>query len=195
MFQIGLTGGIAAGKSVVARRLVELGAVLIDSDALAREVVAPGTTGLAGIAAAFGPGVIAEDGSLDRAALGAIVFADAGARETLNGITHPAIRARSRAIIAEQAPDAVIVHDIPLLVETGQAAKFDNVLVAEAEPDVRIERMTTLRGMAPEDAERRIAAQASNAERRAVADAIIDTNGSLERTIEQVDAYWAALPR
>jgi dephospho-CoA kinase len=194
MFQIGLTGGIAAGKSVVARRLVELGAILIDSDALAREVVAPGTAGLAAIAEAFGASVIAADGTLDRPALGAIVFSDEAARETLNGITHPAIRARSREIIAGQAPDAVIVNDIPLLVETNQQSKFDSVLVVEAEPATRVDRMTRLRSMDPADAERRIAAQATNAARRAIADVVIDTNGTLEQTRAQVDAYWASLP-
>jgi dephospho-CoA kinase len=194
MFQIGLTGGIAAGKSVVAKRLVEHGAVLIDSDALAREVVAPGTAGLAAIAQAFGPTVLSADGSLDRPALGAIVFSDENARETLNGITHPAIRARSAEILAAQSPDAVIVHDIPLLLEVGRATSFDSVLVVEAEPETRVERMTALRGMDRADAERRIAAQASNAERRAIADVVIDTNGTIEHTLEQVDAYWAALP-
>jgi dephospho-CoA kinase len=195
MIQIALTGGIASGKSTVAKRLVELGAVLIDSDVLAREVVAPGTDGLAEIEREFGSSVIAPDGSLDRAALGAIVFSDADARETLNGITHPAIRARSRELVEAADDAAVVVHDIPLLVETASArlGSFDHVLVVEADDATRLDRLVSLRGMPREDAERRIASQATNAERRAIATAVIDSNGSLGDTILQVDDYWQAI--
>lgn len=195
MIQIALTGGIASGKSTVAKRLVELGAVLIDSDVLAREVVAPGTDGLAAIEREFGASVIAADGSLDRAALGAIVFSDSGARETLNGITHPAIRARSRELVEAADDAAIVVHDIPLLVETASArlGSFDHVLVVEADDATRLDRLVTLRGMSRADAERRIASQASNAERRAIATAVIDSNGSLDDTLRQVDEYWQAI--
>jgi dephospho-CoA kinase len=196
MLQIALTGGIAAGKSTVAKRLVELGAVLIDSDALAREVVEPGTTGLAAIEREFGASVISPDGTLNRPALGAIVFSDAVARETLNGITHPAIRARSKELVAAAADDAVIVHDIPLLFETARERlqRFDRVLVVEAEDARRLDRLVTLRGMTPEEAERRIASQASNADRRSIATTVIDSNGSVDDTLRQVDAFYSSLP-
>lgn len=192
MLQIALTGGIAAGKSTVASRLVEHGAILVDSDVLAREVVAPGTDGLAAVEAAFGSSVIAADGSLDRAALGAIVFSDESARDTLNGITHPRIRARSRQLVAEASYSAVIVHDIPLLFETARERldSFDRVLVVEADDSTRLERLVTLRGMTVVEAERRIASQATNAERRSIATDVIDSNGSLENTKRQVDEFW-----
>ncbi len=195
MYLIGLTGGIASGKSAVAERLAGHGAVVVDADRLAREVVAPGTAGLAAIMERFGDGVIGRDGSLDRAALGSIVFSDREALEALNGITHPAIRARTSELIAEaiaQDPHAVIVHDIPLLVETTaqDSRNFDIVVVVEAEPETRIERLVELRGMTRAEAERRIAAQASNAERRSIADVVIDSNGTLEETLRQADALW-----
>jgi len=195
MIQIALTGGIASGKSTVAKRLVELGAVLIDSDVLAREVVAPGTDGIAAIEQEFGSSVIAADGSLDRAALGAIVFSDATARETLNGITHPRIRARSRELVEAADDSAIVVHDIPLLVETARERlhHFDHVLVVEAADDTRLDRLVTLRGMPRDDAARRIASQASNADRRSVATAVIDSNGTLDDTLRQVDEYWQSI--
>jgi dephospho-CoA kinase len=198
MRRIGLTGGIASGKSAVAGRLEQLGAVVIDADRVAREVVEPGEPALAQIAEAFGPDVLREDGALDRAALGAIVFADREKLSVLNGITHPAIAERtlSRFAAAEAAdPRAVVVYDVPLLVEgsPGRSYGFDTVVVVEAAPEERVRRMVELRGMDRAEAERRIASQASDADRRAVADHVIDANGSLEHTLEQVDALWPAL--
>ena len=193
---IGLTGGIASGKSTIARRLAEHGAVVIDADRIAREVVEPGQPALEAIAERFGHGVIAADGTLDRAALGAIVFADEDARLALNGITHPAVlRAsteRFRAA-AEADPDAVVVYDVPLLVESANAYPFDLVVVAHASGEVRVERLVELRGMDRAEAERRIRSQASDDERLAVADVVIDTDGSLGRTLEQTDALWERL--
>ena len=196
MLQIALTGGIAAGKSTVAQRLVELGAVLIDSDALAREVVEPGTPGLAAIEREFGASVISPDGTLNRPALGAVVFSDTDAREKLNGITHPAIRARSKELVDAAADDAVIVHDIPLLFEVARERlrTFDRVLVVEADDDRRLERLVSLRGMPRDEAERRIASQASNADRRSIATTVIDSNGTVEDTLRQVDEFYSSLP-
>jgi dephospho-CoA kinase len=195
---IGLTGGIASGKSTVARRLAEHGAVVVDADALAREVVQPGTPGLAEIERVFGASVIASDGSLNRPALGAIVFADAAKRELLNGITHPAIW--NRAIELFQAaerdnPDAVVVYDVPLLAEAAEdrPMTFDRVVVVHADIATRIERLVELRGMSRAEAESRLRAQASDADRLAFADVVIDSNGTLEHTLEQVDALWADL--
>lgn len=191
--RIALTGGIAAGKSTVGARLAELGAVVIDADGLAREAVAPGSEGLARIAESFGPAVIAEDGSLDRAALGAIVFADPERRRELEDITHPVVRrlAAERMSAAESAdPNAVVVYDVPLLVESGPDHGFELVVVAHAPAAVRIERMVALRGMDPAEAERRVGAQASDAERLAIADVVIDTDGTLDATLEQVDRLW-----
>jgi dephospho-CoA kinase len=196
MLQIALTGGIAAGKSTVSARLAEHGAIVVDSDVLAREVVAPGTDGLAAIEAAFGSSVISDDGSLDRAALGAIVFSDAAARDTLNGITHPRIRARSKQLVAEASADAVIIHDIPLLFETARERlhSFDRILVVEADDATRLNRLVTLRGMAVDEAERRIASQATNADRRSIATDVIDSNGTRDETLRQVDEFWGSLP-
>ncbi|OUE27743.1 dephospho-CoA kinase [Clavibacter michiganensis] len=193
---IGLTGGIAAGKTVVADRLAELGAVRIDADRLAREVVEPGTPALAQIARRFGPGVIAADGSLDRPALGAVVFQDPDARRDLEAITHPAVRALSTqrmAAAGEADPDAVVVYDIPLLVESGRVDEFDRVVVVHAPRAERIRRLVELRGMPVEEAERRIASQASDEDRLAVADDVIDSGVSLESTLAQTDRLWANL--
>ncbi|GER23431.1 dephospho-CoA kinase [Zafaria cholistanensis] len=193
MLDIGLTGGIAAGKSAVATRLAELGAVLIDADRLARAVVEPGTPGLAAIAEAFGPGVIAPDGTLDRAALGALVFADASARERLNGIVHPLVRAAAlerRAQAAQAAPDAVVVEDIPLLAESGQAHRFALVITVQAPLAERIRRMVRDRGMAESDARARIAAQATDGERAAIADVVLENSGTLEELRAAVDRVW-----
>ena len=190
MLNVGLTGGIAAGKTAVARRLVELGAVLIDADAIAREVVEPGTEGLERIVAAFGPGILAADGSLDRPSLGALVFADATERAKLNAIVHPLVRAEA-ARRAEAAPEgAVIVQDIPLLVESGQESAFDLVLVIEAPLEERVRRMVDDRGMAEADARARIAAQATDGQRAAVADAVIVNSGSLETLHRHIDEFW-----
>jgi dephospho-CoA kinase len=193
---IGLTGGIAAGKTVVADRLAELGAVRIDADRLAREVVEQGTPALAEIVRRFGPGVIRADGSLDRAALGAVVFQDPDARRDLESITHPAVRALSARRMAEAGeadPDAVVVYDIPLLVESGRVDEFDRIVVVHAPREERIRRLVELRGMAAEEAERRIALQASDEDRLEVADDVIDSGVSLESTLAQTDRLWANL--
>ncbi|RIJ59983.1 dephospho-CoA kinase [Clavibacter phaseoli] len=193
---IGLTGGIAAGKTVVADRLAELGAVRIDADRLAREVVEPGTPALAEIARRFGPGVIAPDGSLDRPALGAVVFQDLDARRDLEAITHPAVRALSAARMAaagEADADAVVVYDIPLLVESGRVDEFDRIVVVHAPREERIRRLVELRGMSPEEAESRIASQAADEDRLAVADVVVDSGVSLASTLAQTDRLWANL--
>lgn len=195
MLRIGLTGGIASGKSVVTARLAELGAVVVDADALAREVVEPGTPGLAAIREAFGEGVIRPDGSLDRPALGALVFADDGRRRTLNAIVHPLVRSAAAAIVAAAPQDAVVVQDIPLLVETGQQGDFDLVVVVDAPDDVRVARMLEHRGMTEEDARARIAAQASRDERNAAADVILENTGTRDQLLEQVDALWENVAR
>jgi dephospho-CoA kinase len=196
MFLIALTGGIASGKSLVATRLAELGAVLVDADVLAREVVEPGTAGLVAIAAEFGTAVIAGDGSLNRPALGAIIFADAAKREKLNAITHPAVWKRAKELFddANSAdPHAVVVYDVPLLVEASgkRPLTFDLIVVVDAAQETRVERMIELRGMTRDDAESRLRSQASDADRLAVADVVIDNNGSLAETLEQVDALWS----
>lgn len=185
--RVGLTGGIGAGKSAVAARLVEHGAVLIDSDVLAREVLAAGTPGLDRVVERFGPGVLDAQGALDRPTLGAIVFTDPQARADLNAIVHPLVRLRSAELAAETPPGALVVHDVPLLVETGQAGSFDLVVVVEADPDVRVARLWADRGMDEEQARARIAAQATDAERRAVADVVLDNSGTREDLLAAVD--------
>ncbi|NYD66241.1 dephospho-CoA kinase [Agromyces atrinae] len=194
MYVIALTGGIASGKSTVARRLVEHGAVLIDSDVLARRVVEPGTPGLAAIREAFGPEVLRPDGTLDREALGARIFHDDEARRTLNAIVHPAVKelgARLRAEAVAANPAAIIVHDIPLLVESGRADEpFDLVIVTEAPKKTRIARLVDERGLDPVHADARVESQATDEERRAIADVVIDTSGSIAKTMSQVDAVW-----
>lgn len=193
---IALTGGIAAGKSTIARRLAEHGAVHIDADQLAREAVLPGTPALAQIVDRFGSEVLTEAGDLDRPALGGIVFGDPEALAALNAIVHPAVRRLAAQRIAEAGdadPDAVVVYDVPLLAEDGGAPAYDLVVVAAAHPEVRLHRLVDLRGMAPEEAAARIASQASEEERRAIADVLIDTGGSEAETIAQVDALWQRL--
>ncbi len=170
MLKIGLTGGIGAGKSEVSRLFAAHGAVIVDSDVIAREVVAPGTDGLAAVVAEFGPQVLREDGELDRPALGAVVFADPERLKALNAIVHPLVRARSAELEAAAAPDAVVVHDVPLLAENGLASLFDLIVVVDAADEVRIDRLVRLRGMAEEEARARMAAQASRADRLAIAD-------------------------
>ena len=190
MLRIGLTGGIGSGKSTVSRLLAGHGAVIVDADAIAREVVAPGTPGLAAVVDAFGSGVLAADGSLDRPALAGVVFADPEARRRLDGIVHPLVRARATEVTAAAAPDAVVVNDVPLLVETGQAASYDLVLVVEADPDTRVARLVQ-RGLTAEDARARMAAQATDEQRRAVADVVIDNSGTPEQLEAQVGRLWA----
>ncbi|MEV6268622.1 dephospho-CoA kinase [Kribbella sp. NPDC051936] len=195
MLRVGLTGGIGAGKSAVSSRLAARGAVVIDSDVLAREVVARGTDGLGEVVAAFGPGVLTADGELDRPALGKIVFGDEAARRRLEAIIHPRVRARAAQIEAGAAADAIVVHDIPLLVETGQAGGFDVVLVVDVPVEVQVERLTAQRGMADEEAERRIASQASREDRLAVADVVVDNAGTLADLERRLDEVWATLER
>lgn len=187
---VGLTGGIASGKSTVSRRLEERGAVHIDADLLAREVVEPGTPALAEIQKRFGDGVISPDGRLDRAALGSIVFADPEALSALNGIVHPAVRQRTGELIAEAGerdPDAIVVYNVPLLVEAQVPHPFDLIVVTHAPRDVRIDRLVRLRGSSEQDARRRVDAQASDEERLARADVVIDTAGSIAHTVQQAD--------
>lgn len=186
---MGLTGGIGAGKSTVAERLVELGAVLIDSDILAREVIAPGTAGLARVAETFGTGVVDPAGGLDRQAMAELVFADPGARARLEGIIHPLVRRRSAELAAAAAADAIVVNDVPLLVEVGLAPTFDLVVVVEAPRTVRLERLTA-RGLPAEQAAARINAQTSDEARRVAADAVIDNSGDLDRIRAAVDLLW-----
>lgn len=193
---IALSGGIAAGKSTIARRLSELGAVHIDADQLAREAVEPGSSGLRAIRQRFGDEVIAPDGSLDRARLGELVFSDRAALADLNRIVHPEVRRLGAQYIAaaEAAdPDAVVIYDVPLLAESEVPMDWDLVVIADAPVETRIKRMTELRGMSREDAERRVANQASDEARRKLADVIIDTSGSEQHTVEQTDALWGRL--
>lgn len=190
MLSIGLTGGIASGKSVVASRLAELGAVLIDADLLAREVVEPGTPGLDEVADAFGDRVLDKDGTLDRAALGEVVFDDQQARERLNAIIHPRVRAEASRRIAAAPADAIVVQDIPLLVETGRQAAFQLVIVVEAPESMRLARMVSNRDMTERQAASRIQAQADDHQRRAAADVLIDNSAGLEDTLAAVDGLW-----
>ena len=166
------------------------GAVVIDADRIAREVVEPGTPGLAAVVDAFGEQVLRDDGSLDRPALAAVVFADPEARRTLDGLVHPLVRARAAELAAAAPDDAVVVHDVPLLVETGQAASYDVVLVVQADPEVRVRRLVQ-RGLSEEDARARIAAQATDEQRRAVADVVLDNDGTEEELAAQVERFWA----
>jgi dephospho-CoA kinase len=189
VLRIGLTGGIGSGKSTVSALLAARGAVIVDADRIAREVVEPGTPGLARIVEAFGEGVLAPDGSLDRAALAAVVFAEPEARRQLDGIVHPLVRARAAELARAAPPDAVVVNDVPLLVETGQASSYDLVLVVQADPATRVSRLVQ-RGLTAEDARARMEAQASDEERRAIADVVLDNSGTPEDLAEQVDRFW-----
>jgi dephospho-CoA kinase len=190
VLRIGLTGGIGSGKSTVARLLAERGAQVVDADVLAREVVAPGTAGLAAVVAAFGEDVLTADGALDRPALAARVFGDPEARARLDGIVHPLVRARAAEAIAVLPSDAVVVQDIPLLVETGQAGGFDLVLVVEADVATRVARLVA-RGLTEDDARARIAAQATDEQRRAAASVVLDNSGTPAELAAQVDRFWA----
>jgi dephospho-CoA kinase len=191
VLKVGLTGGIGAGKSTVAARLRELGAAVVDSDAIARAVLEPGSPGLAAVVAAFGSGVLAAEGSLDRAALGALVFADDERRRSLEAITHPRIARLTAEQMAAAAPDAVVVHDVPLLVELGMADRYDLVVVVDAPVDVRVERVVRTRGSSEADARARVAAQATTEQRRAVADVWIDTDRDRADVEADVDRLWS----
>ncbi|MFI2639578.1 dephospho-CoA kinase [Streptomyces sp. NPDC018610] len=195
MLKVGLTGGIGAGKSEVSRLLVEHGAVLIDADRIAREVVAPGTPGLAAVVEAFGREVLAADGGLDRPRLGSVVFADPDKLAVLNSIVHPMVGARSRELEEAAAEDAVVVHDVPLLTENGLAPLYDLVIVVDAAPETQLDRLVRLRGMTEEDARARMAAQATREERRKIADVVIDNDVPLEELRERVAEIWDGLVR
>jgi dephospho-CoA kinase len=191
MLRVGLSGGIGSGKSTVARALAERGAVVIDADAIAREVVEPGQPGLAPVVERFGAGVLDEDGRLNRPALAALVFDDAKARAELNAIVHPLVAAETLRRQAAAPSDSVVVMDVPLLVEAAKSG-YDVVVIVEAPPDVRVERLVA-RGMSAEDARKRMAAQASDEDRRKIADVIIDNSGSEADLAPQLDALWAQL--
>ncbi|WP_031036001.1 dephospho-CoA kinase [Streptomyces sp. NRRL F-5650] len=195
MLKVGLTGGIGAGKSEVSRLLVEHGAVLVDADRIAREVVAPGTPGLAAVVEAFGEEVLAADGTLDRPKLGSIVFSDPDRLAVLNGIVHPLVGERSRALEAAAAEDAVVVHDVPLLTENGLAPLYDVVVVVDADPATQLDRLVRLRGMTEQDARARMAAQATREQRREIADVVVDNDVPLEELRRRVEELWAALVR
>ncbi len=190
MLRIGLTGGIGSGKSTVAALLAEHGAVIVDADRIAREVVEAGTPGLAAVVAEFGEQVLAADGSLDRPTLAAVVFADPAARARLDAVVHPLVRVRAAELVAAAPPDAVVVQDVPLLVETGQAASYDLVLVVRADVEERVRRLVG-RGLTAEDARARIASQATDEQRAAVADVVISNDGGRDDLAAQVDRFWA----
>lgn len=191
--RVGLTGGVGSGKSTVAAELAELGAVVIDADQLAREVVARGTPGLAAVVEEFGEHLLTPEGDLDRPAMGALVFGDHERRRALEAIVHPLVFERYAELEGATGPDDVVVHDIPLLVESGRAEEFEAVLVVDVPDEVRIERMVRDRGWTREDAESRIAAQATREERLAVATHVIDNSGTREQLRERVRAVWREL--
>ncbi|MEP9380845.1 dephospho-CoA kinase [Nocardioides sp. KR10-350] len=197
--RIGLTGGIASGKSTVSSILSELGAVVVDADRLAREVVAKGTPGLVQVVEAFGPDVLTSTGEMDRPKVGAIVFADEGKRKVLEGIIHPLVRARGAELEEQAGPDAIVVHDIPLLVETGQADRFDAVIVVDAPTEAQVQRLARDRGMSEDEARARIGAQATREQRRAAADRpggyVIDNTGTLEDLRHRVTEVFESLRR
>ena len=199
ILRAGLTGGIGSGKSEVSRRLAAHGAVVIDADVAARAVVAPGTPGLALVVEAFGAGVVGPDGALDRDRLGAIVFRDPASRTTLNAIVHPLVgqwmRAAERAAVDAAGGDLIIVHDVPLLAENRRAGDFDLVIVVDVPPELQLERLVGQRGMSPDQAGARMAAQASRPQRLAVADLVIDNSGSLADLDHRVAEVWADLQR
>jgi len=195
---VALTGGIASGKSTIARRLAEHGAVVVDADQVVRDVQRPGSPVLAAIAAEFGNRMLGEDGSLDRAALGSRVFGDPDAVARLNAIVHPAVRTESKRQFDEalaRDPDAVVLYDVPLLAEARLGDPWDLIVVAHAPVAVRTQRLVAFRGLSEKDAAARIASQVTDEERLRIADVVIDTSGALEHTLAQTDELWAALPQ
>lgn len=195
MLRVGLTGGIGAGKSEVSRRLAAQGAVVIDADLIAREVVAPGTAGLAQVVAEFGPGILTADGSLDREKLGDVVFSDPDRRARLNAIVHPLVGARMRELENSAGPAAIVVHDVPLIAENNLADGYDLVVVVDVPPRIQLDRLVRQRGMSREQARARIAAQASRDQRLAIAGMVVDNSGSLAELDRQVGDLWAELRR
>ena len=191
--RVGLTGGVASGKSTVSAILAELGAVVIDADLIAREVVARGTPGLDAVVAEFGADVLTPEGDLDRPAMGRLVFGDADARKRLEAIIHPMVHARSAELEAAAGDHAVVVHDIPLLAEVGRAGGFDEVVVVDAPAELQLVRMVEERGWTREDAESRIAAQATREDRLAIATHVIDNTGTLDDLRARVEEVYAAL--
>lgn len=193
--RLGLTGGIASGKSTVSRIFAELGAIIIDSDVLAREVVAPGTEGLAEVVKAFGDEILTEAGEMDRAKVGVIVFADPTMRKVLEQVIHPRVFLRALEIDEAAGEHDVVINDIPLLVETNQADRFDAVVVVDVPTELQVERMVRDRGMTVEEAQGRIAAQASREQRLAVATYVIENTGTLAALHDRVREVWEQLPR
>jgi dephospho-CoA kinase len=190
---VALTGGIGSGKSTIARRLAEHGALIIDADQVAREVVEPGTPALAQIASLFGQQVLSSEGSLNRGALGEIVFSDPTKRLQLNAIVHPAVQQRTQELFSQAPQDAVVVYDVPLLVETQNEYSFEEIIVATAPENVRIERLMEHRGMLESEAASRIESQAPEEDRLKIASHVIDTSGDISHTYSQVDALWTQL--
>jgi dephospho-CoA kinase len=189
VLRIGLTGGIGSGKSTVAALLAQRGAVVVDADRIAREVVEPGTPGLDAVVTEFGPAVLTAEGALDRPALAGVVFGDPAARARLDAVVHPLVRARAAELVEAAPPDAVVVQDVPLLVETGQAGSYDLVLVVETDLETRVARLEE-RGLAAEDARARIASQATDEQRRAVADVVLRNDGDRADLEAQVQRFW-----
>jgi dephospho-CoA kinase len=195
LYRVGLTGGIGAGKSEVSRRLAAQGAVVIDADAIAREVVEPGTPGLDEVVAAFGPEVLLPDGSLDRPRLGDIVFADPDLRTRLNGIVHPLVGARMRELEESAGPGSIVVHDVPLIAENNMAGAYDLVVVVDVPPRLQLDRLVRHRGLTREQARARMAAQASREQRLGIAGIVVDNSGSLAELDRQVGELWTELRR
>jgi dephospho-CoA kinase len=195
LYRVGLTGGIGAGKSEVSRRLSAHGAVVIDADAIAREVVEPGTPGLAAVVAAFGPEVLLPDGTLDRPRLGDIVFADPDLRTRLNGIVHPLVGARMRELEESAGAGSIVVHDVPLIAENNLAGGYDLVVVVDVPPRLQLDRLVRHRGLTREQARARMAAQASRDQRLGIAGIVVDNSGSLAELDRQVGELWAELRR
>ncbi|MGI5202664.1 dephospho-CoA kinase [Spirillospora sp. CA-108201] len=193
MLKVGLTGGIGSGKSEVSKRLREHGAVVIDADGIAREVVEPGTPGLAAVVAEFGEDVLLPSGALDREKVGRVVFADPDRLAALNAIVHPLVGERMQELMDAAPADAVVVYDVPLLAENGLAGMYDEVVVVDAPEETQLDRLVARRGMTEEDARARMAAQASRADRRAVATHVIDNSGTLADLKTQIDTLWATL--
>ena len=195
MYRVGLTGGIGAGKSEVSRRLSAQGAVVIDADAIAREVVEPGTPGLAEVVAAFGPEVLLPDGWLDRSRLGDIIFASPELRARLNGIVHPLVGARMRELEESAGPGSIVVHDVPLIAENNMAGAYDLVVVVDVPPRLQLDRLVRHRGLTREQARARMAAQASRDQRLGIAGIVVDNSGSLAELDRQVGELWTELRR